>query len=104
LPATLHDKFRILVDAPRSVAVELCQQKNPSRVLVHLVNYAPGTTLKNIPVTLRLKGAGPKSARLFSPDFSDSRALPATQQGDLWACTLPELNVYAVLVIKGGKL
>ncbi len=104
LPTTLRDKSRILVDAPRSVAVELCQQKNPSRVLVHLVNYEPKTTLKKIPITLRLKGAGPKSARLFSPDFSNSRTLSATQQGDLWTCTLPELNVYAVLVIKGDKL
>jgi len=104
LPTMLHDKFRVLVDASRSVAVELCRQKHPSRVLVHLVNYAPGTPLKNIPVTLRLHGAGPKSARVFSPDLRDNLAVPATQQGDLWTCTLPELDVYAVLAIKGDKL
>ena len=104
LPASLQDKFCILVDAPRSVAIELCRQKHPSRVLVHLVNYAAGTTLKNIPVTLRLRGAGPKSARVFSPDLGDSLTVRASQQGDLWTCTLPELKVYAVIVIKGGRL
>ena len=104
LPASLQDKFCILVDAPRSVAIELCRQKHPSRVLVHLVNYAAGTTLKNIPVTLRLRGAGPKSARVFSPDLGDSLTVRASQQGDLWTCTLPELKVYAVSVIKGGRL
>jgi hypothetical protein len=104
LPASLHEKFRIVVDAPRSVAIELCQQKNPSRVLVHLVNYAPDVTLKDLPVRLRLQAAGPKSARVLSPDPGSSRSLRASQQGKLWTCTLPELKVYAVIVIKGARL
>jgi hypothetical protein len=104
LPASLHEKSRILVDAPRCVAIELCQQENPSRVLVHLVNYAPDVTLKDIPVRLRLQGPGPQSARVLSPDPGSSRTLRASRQGSLWTCTLPELKVYAVIVIKGAKL
>jgi hypothetical protein len=102
-PATLCDKSRILVDAPPSVAVELCQQEHPSRVLVHLVNYAPAA-LKDIPIKLRLAGSGPKSARVFSPESRSSRNLPATTEGGFWRCTLPELKVYAVVVVKGAKL
>jgi len=101
LPATLREQFRILVDAPPSVALELCQQQNPARLLVHLVNYAPATTLTNIPIKLRLKGSRPKSARLYSPDFARSRNLPVSQEGESWACTLPELRIYAVLVVSG---
>jgi len=104
LPAALRDKLRLLVDAPPSVAVELCQQENPTRVLVHLVNYASGATLKDIPIRLRLQGAGTKSARLLSPDPATNRTLHATRPGNFWTCTLPELKVYAVLVINGARL
>jgi hypothetical protein len=37
-------------------------------------------------------------------DLGESLTVRASQQGDLWTCTLPELKVYAVLVIKGDKL
>ena len=104
LPATLRDKFRILVDAPPSVAVELCQQENPARVLVHLVNYDPAVTLRDIPLKLRLQSPGPKSARLLSPSPATNRTLRASNEGNLWSCTLPDLKVYAVLVIKGARL
>jgi hypothetical protein len=104
LPAALRDKFRILVDAPPSVAIELCQQQHPRRVLVHLVNYDPAAALKGLPIRLRLKTPGPKSARILSPDRAGSSSLPAENQGGLWACTLPELKTYAVIVIKGAEL
>ena len=104
LPVTLRDKFRILVDATPSVAVELCQQENPPRVLVHLVNYDPAATLKDIPVKLRLQSPGPKSARLLSPAPATNRSLRATREGNLWTCVLPELKVYAVIVINGARL
>ena len=102
--ATLRDKFRILVDAPPSVAVELCQQEDPPRVLVHLVNYDPAAALKNIPLKLRLAGPAPKSARLLSPERAGTRRLALKNEGDLYGCVLPELKVYAVLVLNGARL
>jgi hypothetical protein len=104
LPAALRDKFRILVDAPASVAVELCQQENPTRVLVHLVNYHPAVTLKDIPVKLRLKGPASKSARLLSPAPAINHSLRGSQQGNSWTCTLPELETYTVIVVNGARL
>jgi hypothetical protein len=104
LPAVLRDKFRVVVDAPPSVAVELCQQRNPARVLVHLVNYEPATTLKDIPIKLRLPGPRPKSARTLSPGHSGSRRLALEQEGDLCTCVLPELKVYAVVVVAAATL
>jgi len=103
-PATMHDKFRILVDAPPSVAIELCQQENPRRVLVHLVNYDPAASLKDIPIKLRLAGPAPKSARAYSPDHAGSRYLALKHEGNVYSCVLPELKVYALIVIKGAKL
>jgi hypothetical protein len=99
-PATLYDKFRILVDAPPSVAIELCQQDNPPRILVHLVNYDPATSLTNIPIKLRLADPAPKSAHAYSPDHAGSRRLALKKEWDLCTCVLPELQVYAVVVIK----
>jgi hypothetical protein len=104
LAATLRDQSRILVDAPPSVAIELCQQENPARVLVHLVNYAPGGVLKGIPIKLRFSGGDPKSARMVCPERNGSRGLRLEREGDGWACELPELKVYAVLLLKGARL
>ena len=104
LLATLRGKSRIRVDAPPSVAIELCQQENPPPVLVHLVNYEPTVVIKDIPIRLRLAGPGPKSAHSFSPEHSGSRRLVLKQEGDFCACVLSELRVYAVVVIKGTRL
>jgi hypothetical protein len=104
LAASLRDKSLLQVDAPPSVAIELCQQQSPRRVLVHLVNYAPASTIKDLPVRVRLKRAGPRSARLVSPDRPSDLALPLTQEGEFWSCRLPELKTYAVLVLKGASL
>jgi len=99
LPASLQDKFRILVDAPPSVAIELCQQENPPRILVHLVNYDPVASLKNIPIKLRLADPVSKSAHAYSPDHAGSRRLAMMKEWGLCTCVLPELKVYAVVVI-----
>jgi len=104
LPAALRDKFRILVDTPPSVAVELCQQEDPPRVLVHLVNYDSAAALKDIPIKLHLAGPAPKSARLLSPERAGTRRLALKKEGDLYGCVLPELKVYAVLVLNGARL
>jgi hypothetical protein len=104
LPAALGDELRILVDAPPSVAVELCRQEDPPRVLVHFVNYDPAAALKNIPVKLRLAGSAPKSARLLSPERAGARRLPLKPEGNFSACLLPELKVYGVLVLDGVRL
>lgn len=104
LAAWMREKSRIRVDAPPSVAVELCAQQNPRRVLVHLVNYAPASTLKDVRVQVRLKSGGPRTARMASPDLARDLSLPGAMDGDFWSCSLPELKVYAVIVIKGASL
>jgi hypothetical protein len=104
LEATLRDESHILLDAPNSVAIELCQQENPARVLVHLVNYAPKTTLKDLPVRLRLAVPGPKSAYALSPEHGGKRRLALTREGDSCTCVLPELKVYGVVVLNGARL
>jgi hypothetical protein len=68
-------------------------------VLVHVVNYDPAALLKDIPIKLRLAGSAPKSARVFAPESPGSRHLALKKEWDLCSFVLPELKVYAVVVI-----
>ena len=69
------------------------------RLLVHLVNYDPATSLTNIPIKLRFADRPPKSARAYSPDHAGSRRLALKLEWDHCTCVLPELKVYAVVAI-----
>ena len=55
--------------------------------------------LKDIPIKLRLAGTGPSSARVLSPERPGSRHLALKKEWDLCSYVLPELKVYAVVVI-----
>jgi hypothetical protein len=104
LLATLADKLRIVVKAPPSVAVELCQQENPQRAILHFVNYSPGEPVTNMFVKVRLKSGNPLSVRLLSPDAPGERSLPVGAEWRAPAFLVPELKTYAVVVIEGVSL
>jgi hypothetical protein len=74
------------------------------RVLVHLVNYDPAAALTNIPIKLRLAGAGSNSARVLSPERTGSHLLALKNEGNVYSCLLPGMKVYAVVVINGARL
>jgi hypothetical protein len=98
---TVHDRLRVLVDAPRSVALELRQQNTPRRVLIHLVNYNARQPVKNVAVKLRLKSGTVQSVRLMSPDPATCRPLPFETAPRGCSFVVPECNVYAAVVIDG---
>ncbi|MBM3888883.1 MAG: hypothetical protein FJ388_07115 [Verrucomicrobia bacterium] len=102
--AQLRDKLRLAVEAPSSVAAELCQQENPRRVLVHFVNYNTAEPVSDISVKLRSISSDPSSARLLSPDLPDEKPLTIRKEGNGWAFTLPRLTIYGVVVLDGAKL
>ncbi len=100
-PETVGDRLRVVVDAPRSVALELRQQNAPRRVLLHLVNYHARQPVKNVAVKLRVKTGTVQSVRLISPDPATSRTIPfeTTPQG--CSFVIPECKVYAAVIIDG---
>ena len=100
-PETVRDNLRVVADAPRSVALELRQQDAPRRVLVHLVNYNDRQTLKNTAVRLRVKTGSVKSVRLLSPDPATSQTLPFEATAEGCSFVVPELKIYAAIVIDG---
>jgi hypothetical protein len=103
-PRTIQDRLRVRVDAPRWVALEVRQQSRPRRVLVHLVNYNAAQSAKNVPVKLRVHGGAPKSVRLFSPDPAMDEAIPFESNAEGCSFVVPELKVYAAILIDGAAL
>jgi hypothetical protein len=55
-------------------------------------------------INLWLARPEPVSARAFSPEHTGSRRLALKNEGNAYSCVLPELKVYAVVVIKGARL
>lgn len=103
-PQTIRDRLRAVVDAPRSVALELRQQAQPDRALVHLVNYHAEQTIEQVRVRLRLKSGAPRSVRLLSPDPATARPLPFDTTSDGCEFTVPQLKIYAAVIIDGVAL
>jgi hypothetical protein len=102
--ARLRDKLRLAVEAPSSVAVELCQQENPRRVLVHFVNYNTAEPISDLAVRLRSLSGSSSAVRFLSPDFPGEKPLTIRKEADGWAFTLPRLTIYGVAVLDGVKL
>jgi hypothetical protein len=103
-PSTLRGRLRAVVEAPSSVAMELCQQQSPQRVLVHLVNYNIEQTINDVPLSLRLTTGQPNSARLLSPEAAEPQTLPVRFENGRYCMTVPQLKVYAVVVIDQASL
>lgn len=94
---------RIAVQAPPSVAIELRQQEQPRRVLIHFVNYNTSETISNIPVKLRIQGSHPSTVRLLSPDPAGEQSVSLREDGAIHLFTLLQLKVYAIAIIEGDR-
>jgi hypothetical protein len=91
--------FQVEIAAPETVAMSLYAQPSGHRIL-HLVNYAERHTVFNIEVTLQLPADNSgTTARLLSPDFEGERPLKTKQSGRSLSFTVPQLNVYCMVVI-----
>jgi hypothetical protein len=97
--ASLKDRLRLVVEAPPSVAVELGQQDNPRRVLIHLVNYDAERAVRKIPVTIRVRNGVARAVRVLSPGVTGEHSLGFRVQDGTCRFVLPELHVYALCAI-----
>lgn len=100
----LRGKLRLAVDAPSSVAVELCRQENPRRVMVHFVNYNPAEPAADIAVKLRGVSGQLSAVRLLAPDSPGETSLAIRKEADGWAFTVPRLTVYGIAVLDGVQM
>lgn len=103
-PSSIRDRLRVVAEAAPPVALELCQQQEAGRVLVHLVNYNAEQTIQDVSLALRLTAGEPQSAQLLVPTEPQSQQLPVRFENGCYRLTVPQLKVYAVVVLEKASL
>ena len=88
----------LAVQSDLGLCAELTEQ--PSRRLVHLVNYLPDKPAKKIAVSLRLpQGRCAESVTLASPEHQQDIKLAFEEQDGLVTFTVPTVNVYEIAIV-----
>jgi hypothetical protein len=99
---TAGETLPLAVEALRAVTVELLAQREPRRLLLHLLNYdvehpAP------VSATLRLpEGATVTQVELLSPDGPRTGPGSAVREGDILELAVEKLDIYALVVVDLG--
>ena len=77
------------------LCVELTEQ--PTRRLVHLVNYRGDGPIRNVAVTLQLpRGTMATSVRLASPEHQADQPLEHQSEGGVVRFTVPQSGTYEI--------
>lgn len=101
----LRERLRVQVTAPAAVAVEVTERRAVPQVLVHLVNYRIEQPLKNIPVTIRASRLmRPLQAEYWNPLNPKPTALKLTRTGNQLQLTVPQMDIYGLIVFTGVML
>jgi len=91
--------LQVEIKAPETVTMSLYAQPAGRRIL-HLVNYDERNPVRDIEITLQLPaGKSAATVSLLSPEFEGAKALAASLAGRALRFTVPQLNVYSLLVI-----
>jgi len=91
------------VQAPLTVTIELTEQKDKDKMMLHLINYnaRKEELVKDINVSLRIpKGKQVKDLQLLSPDRDGNESLPFKVKDDRVDFKVPRLEVYDLVVVK----
>ncbi len=91
-----HDDLPLRVGGPTYLVVNLVEQPEKNRLILHLVNYSrAGSPIKDVPVNCRRPV---KSVRVYSPD-SPAASVTAGPGGDF---VVPEVRTYSIAVVELG--
>jgi hypothetical protein len=91
--------LQVEIKAPETVTMSLYAQPTGRRIL-HLVNYDEANPVRDIEVTLQLPEAkSGATISLLSPDSESGMTLAAERNGRALRFTVPQLNLYSMLVI-----
>jgi len=101
----LHHRLRVSVTGPPAVAIEVTERRAVPEVLVHLVNYNVDRPVKDLPVVLRARRlTQPLRAEYWNPLKAEPTPLKLERQGDEVRLTLPRLDIYGLVVVRGAWL
>lgn len=91
------------VQAPLTVTIELTEQKDKDKMMLHLINFntRKEKLVKDINIGLRIrKGKQVNELILLSPDREGSESLPFTTKDGRAVFKVPRLEVYDLVVVK----
>ena len=101
----LRERLRVQVTAPAAVAAEVTERRAVPQVLVHLVNYRIEQPQKNIPVTIHARRLlYPVRAEYWNPLQPKPTLLKLTRSGNELQLTVPQVDIYGLVVITGATL
>lgn len=93
----------IEVEAPLTVTINLTEQKDNGKMMLHIINYnyKKEELVKDIKVSLRIpKGKQVKDLLLLSPDREGSESLTYIVKDGRAVFKVPSLEVYDLVVVK----
>lgn len=96
-------RLSLEVTGPLTVVTELMEQKQKSKMLVHLLNYnvAQTPSVRNIEVSLQIpEGKNVSKVSLLSPDGKHTQSLAAAETNGRVNFTVPRLGTYSLAVIQ----
>ncbi|MDD4869202.1 MAG: beta-galactosidase [Kiritimatiellae bacterium] len=97
-----NENLSINIEAPLTVTMELMQDINKSKLLLHLLNYDVERTnlVKDIQVTTQIPaGKSVKQVILLSPDEEKDQTIPYKVNGQGVNFSVPQLKTYNLVVI-----
>ncbi len=98
-----QDRLTVEADAPRSVALELTENKAAGKWLLHLINFDFTRPAQDIAIRFRMPGRRRvRHAAWESPDEESSATLAVAERGDVHALILPRLKTYALIRLMVG--
>jgi hypothetical protein len=94
-------ELSVQVKAPQTVVMEIWEKEDKPGMVLHLVNYAHGTTVSNIDVDIQIpNGKKVKSVTVLSPDAKSEKSLVFKQSGRRGTFTVPSLLIYDVVLVE----
>jgi len=99
---TAGDGLPVSITAPEFVAMNLLEQAEKHRRIIHLVNYDIGInpSMGNIAIRCTVpEGKSANAVRLYSPELEDAKALEFRMQGSQAVFIVPPLRAYGFVTV-----
>lgn len=96
------EAFPVSVTAPEFVAMNLLEQREKNRRIIHLVNYDIEKNPSMGPIAIRCgvpDGKSRATVRLYSPEFENAKALDVQMEGSQAMFTVPPLRAYGFVAV-----
>jgi len=95
------DGFSVVVDAPLTTLAEAWHKDAEKQTIIHLINFDSNNCAQNIKVKLQNQFKGTiKKVTMLSPEIDGQVDLPFEKQDESILFTVPEVQLYRMIVVQ----